>query len=149
MPASSMKIPLSRPAVFFMVGMLAACDSAPGDVREWTAADHEQPDSPQNNVVAPRPRGSAADRGSGDLDLVELAWQRNCTPCHGPRGRGDGPQGPMLRAPDLTRPEWLDKANDQEMLETIRKGRNKMPAFDLPEQVLKGLVLRIRASRQR
>jgi len=55
----------------------------------------------------------------------------------------------MVRAPDLTRGDWQDKVTDQEMLETIRKGRNKMPKFDLPESVLKGLVQRIRSSRQR
>ena len=55
----------------------------------------------------------------------------------------------MLRAPDLTRGEWLDKVTDQEMLETIKKGRNKMPGFDLPESVIKGLVARIRANRRR
>jgi mono/diheme cytochrome c family protein len=144
-----MKIPPSRPAVFFMVALLAACDPAPGDVREWTADDHEQPAAAQNNAAAPRPKGSGrAPAGSGELDLVELAWERNCTPCHGQRGRGDGPQGPMLRAPDLTRVEWHEKVSDQEILEVIRKGRNKMPAFDLPPQVLKGLVQRIRTMRQ-
>ena len=55
----------------------------------------------------------------------------------------------MLRAPDLTRGEWQDKVSDQEMFETIKKGRNKMPAFDLPEAVLKGLVQRIRTNRRR
>lgn len=53
----------------------------------------------------------------------------------------------MLRVPDLTRTEWLDRASDQEIAETIRKGRNKMPAFDLPPQVIDGLVKRIRAGR--
>lgn len=139
-----MKIPACRSAALLLAISLAACDPAPGDVREWTPADHDQPPAAQN--APPRPRGSAA---AGDLDLVELAWERNCTPCHGQRGRGDGPQGPMLRAPDLTRGEWQDKVNDPEMLETIKKGRNKMPAFDLPEAVLKGLVQRIRANRQR
>lgn len=83
------------------------------------------------------------------MSLVDLAWQKNCVSCHGPRGRGDGPQGPMVRAPDLTRVEWLDRVSDQEMSEIIRKGRNKMPAFDLPPQVIDGLVKRIRASRAR
>lgn len=55
----------------------------------------------------------------------------------------------MFRAPDLTRADWQARVSDQEILETIRKGRNKMPAFDLPEAVLKGLVQRIRANRQR
>ena len=143
-----MKIPSYRTAVFILVVALAGCDSAPGDVREWTAADHDQPATGQNNAAAPRPKGSAR-AGSSDIDLVEIAWERNCTPCHGQRGRGDGPQGPMLRAPDLTRVDWQEKTSDQEMLQVIRNGRNKMPRFDLPDQVLAGLVQRIRANRQR
>jgi mono/diheme cytochrome c family protein len=130
-----------------MVIALAACDPAPSDVREWTAADHDQPASVQS-AAAPRPRGSAR-AGDGDLDLSEIAWERNCAVCHGRTGRGDGPQGPMMRAPDLTRTDWQEKVSDQDILETIRKGRNKMPAFDLPEQALKGLVQRIRTNRQR
>lgn len=130
-----------------MVIVLVACDPAPSDVREWTAADHDQPASVQS-AAAPRPRGSGRPAG-GEVDLVELAWERNCGACHGARGRGDGPQGPMLRAPDLTRADWQEKVSDRDILETIRKGRNKMPAFDLPEPVLNGLVQRIRASRQR
>ena len=55
----------------------------------------------------------------------------------------------MVRAPDLTRPDWQGKVTDAEILQSIRKGKNKMPAFDgaLPPQVLEGLVQRIRAVR--
>ena len=132
-------------SVLLVAGLIAlvACDSsASGEVREWTPADHDQAGaSPTPQVAA---RSASPTTGAS---LVELAWQKNCVSCHGPRGRGDGPQGPMLRAPDLTRSEWQDRVSDQELLETIRKGRNKMPAFDLPPQVLDGLVKRIRASR--
>ncbi|HSN97854.1 MAG TPA: c-type cytochrome [Candidatus Nanopelagicales bacterium] len=120
-----------------------ACDPAPSDVREWTAEDHDQPARPGAQVAA-RPGGEGA-----DTSLVELAWQRNCFTCHGARGRGDGPQGPMVRAPDLTDPAWQDRVKDADIAETIRKGRNKMPPFDLPAQVIDGLVQRIRASRAR
>ena len=66
-----------------------------------------------------------------------------------PHGRGEGPQGPMVRAPDLTDAAWQDRVKDEDIAETIRKGRNKMPPFDLPAQVIEGLVKRIRASRAR
>ena len=79
--------------------------------------------------------------------LIELAWKRNCLTCHGQIGHGDGPQGPMVRAPDLTRAEWQQNISDEEIAANIRKGKNKMPAFDLPDQVIQGLVQRIRASR--
>jgi len=127
-PRSSFNIPrLCRIAALLALPSLAACDPAPSDVREWTPADHDQPAGAQNAPA--RPRGSARPAGSSDVDLVELAWDRACTPCHGPRGRGDGPQGPMLRAPDLTRSDWQDRVSDESMLETIRNGRNKMPKF--------------------
>lgn len=132
--------PLWAAAFAFAV---AACDPAPSDVREWTPADHDQPARPGAQVSA-RPAGEG-----GDTGLVDLAWQRNCFTCHGPRGRGDGPQGPMVRAPDLTDPAWQDRVTDAQIAETIRKGRNQMPAFDLPAQVIDGLVQRIRAARAR
>ena len=53
----------------------------------------------------------------------------------------------MIRAPDLTDPGWQDRVTDAQIAEVIRKGRNKMPAFDLPDQVIDGLVQRIRAAR--
>ncbi len=143
-----MKILPCQRVIPLLALVLAACDPAPGEVREWSAADHDQPAS-ASSAQQPRARGSARPAG-GELDLAEVAWTQNCAMCHGPRGRGDGPQGPMMRAPDLTRAEWQDKASDADMLETIRKGRNRMPAFShLPEPVLKGLVQRIRANRQR
>ena len=55
----------------------------------------------------------------------------------------------MVKSPDLTRADWQAKVTDAEMAELIRKGRNKMPAFDLPPKVIEGLVRRIRVNRAR
>ena len=79
--------------------------------------------------------------------LLDMAWRKNCATCHGSAGRGDGPQGAMVRAPDLSRPDWQEKVSDDEIATTIRNGKNKMPKFDLPDQVVAGLVQRIRAFR--
>ncbi len=79
--------------------------------------------------------------------LLDMAWRKNCTPCHGPTGRGDGPQGPMMRAPDLSRADWQQNITDDEMANVIRNGKNKMPKFDLPDQVVSGLVQRVRSFR--
>ncbi|NUN15876.1 MAG: cytochrome c [Myxococcales bacterium] len=120
----------------------AACDPAPADVREWTPADHDQPSTPQQNAqVTARPGGEGP-----DPNLIELAWQRNCFSCHGGRGQGDGPQGPMVRAPDLTDQAWQGRVTDAQIAEAIRRGGSKMPPFDLPQPVIDGLVRRIRAS---
>jgi mono/diheme cytochrome c family protein len=141
-----MKLPKTR---FFSIGLLAvasmaglACDPAPSDVREWAPGDHDQAPSTPGTA---NPRAGTTARPGAEIDLVQLAWEKSCVTCHGARGRGDGPQGPMLRAADLGRAEWQDRVSDAEMADTIRKGRNKMPAFDLPPQVLQGLVLRIRS----
>ena len=125
---------------------LNGCD-ATGDVREWSPDDHEQPASAPGQVTA-RPAGQNPPP-SDDVSLINLAWQRNCQQCHGPRGAGDGPQGPMVKAPDLTRPDWQAKVTDEDIADIIRRGKNKMPKFDLPDQVVMGLVKRVRAARAR
>lgn len=84
-----------------------------------------------------------------DTGLIELAWQRNCATCHGSAGRGDGPQGPMVQAPDLTDAAWQTRITDEQMAVAIKKGKNRMPPFDLPQPVIDGLIKRIRAARAR
>ena len=133
-----------RWALIASIAALAACNR---EVREWTPTDHDQPANADNG--APPPRRPAGSEAAPDENLIELAWQKSCATCHGPRGRGDGPEGPMVHAADLTRADWQDHITDAQMKETIRKGRNRMPPFDLPPAVIDGLVLRIRAARQR
>lgn len=139
-----------RFAVPLLVGVCfalvtSACGRSSSDVREWQASDHEQPVGQPGQVAAKPGSSSQAD---SDKSLVELAWARNCASCHGPVGRGDGPQGPMMRAPDLTRSDWQSQVTDEQIAEVIRKGRNRMPAFEaLPPQVVTGLVARIRENR--
>jgi cytochrome c oxidase cbb3-type subunit 3 len=53
----------------------------------------------------------------------------------------------MVRAPDLTRDEWQSKVTDTEIAASIRNGKGKMPAFNVPGPVLEGLVTRVRATR--
>lgn len=134
-------------AVACMATFGVACNGSGGDVREWTASDHDQPERPTQQTPARAP-SSATPSGAPDPELVELAWQRTCIRCHGPNGRGDGPEGPMVRAPDLTNATWQDSVTDEQIATTIRKGKNKMPAFDLPDGVVQGLVARIRARRR-
>ena len=130
---------------------LAACGRSSSDMREWQASDHDQPigqQGQQGQQVPARP--SSSSQSGPDKSLVELAWARNCASCHGLVGRGDGPQGPMVRAPDLTRGDWQGQVTDEQISDVIRKGRNRMPAFEnLPPQVITGLVARIRENRAR
>ncbi len=134
------------------------CDKAPSpsQAREWTAADHgrgpdERDPSRAAAQAAPPPRGAPGDGGAtaaGNLNtVVELTWQNQCAACHGRLGHGDGPNGPMVHAPDLTREDWQSKVSDAEIVATIRNGKNQMPRFDVSDQVAAGLAARIRASR--
>jgi mono/diheme cytochrome c family protein len=87
---------------------------------EWTAPAEERartspvPDSPE--AVA---KGRAL-------------FQRHCTACHGPKGKGDGPASTEAR--DLTDPAVQDRLTDGEIFWKVGTGRKKhgetvMPAF--------------------
>ena len=154
----------------------AACERPPSadSLREWTPGDHRSADDdrgpqgqgqmgrqmpmqrPAPGGQAPAPRGDGTspatpERGRDENDdvasLVDLTWRTQCTSCHGPMGRGDGQMGPMLHAPDLTRADWQSKVTDAEMGATIKGGRDKMPSFNLPDPVIRGLVARIRQTK--
>src|SRR4051794_19677538 len=130
---------IAMPASFALLG----CDRAPSadGLKDWTPADHDgekrQPGANQG------PKGDAG----GAPALVEIAWRNQCNSCHGPAGHGDGPQGPMFKAADLSRPEWQDKIKDEEIAAAITNGKGRMPKFELPEPVVQGLVARVRSFR--
>jgi mono/diheme cytochrome c family protein len=123
--------------------MLAGCEGPPSadGLKDWTPADHRSADDDKG--VPGANRGPQA-RGSETPELVDLAWRQQCTPCHGPMGKGDGPTGPMVRASDLSNGAWQDKTSDADIAATIKNGKNKMPKFNLPDEVVLGLVGRIR-----
>jgi cytochrome c oxidase cbb3-type subunit 3 len=117
-------------------------------VREWTPSDHHSSD---DDKVAAGGKQTAAGGPSGDdvNRLVDLAWRQQCSSCHGSTGKGDGQFGPMVRAPDLTRDDWQESVSDVEIATAIKKGKGKMPSFDVPDSVVQGLVARVRAARGR
>jgi mono/diheme cytochrome c family protein len=129
-----------------------ACDSAPPDLREWKAGDHDRVEQPSGQAarpsrLSPAPSSSAA--ANPTVTLVEVTWRNQCASCHGPIGRGDGPQGPMVHATNLTLAEWQSKVTDEQIAEAIRSGKNRMPKFDFPPEVIAGLVARIRVAKGR
>ena len=137
--------------VTMLVWALAGCESPPAaaDLREWTPQDHDHGDDKQRAASGAQatPGGGSTDEGT--RTLVEATWRNQCTSCHGPLGRGDGPSGPMVRATDLTKNEWQSSVTDPQIAASISNGKGKMPRFDLPPNVLAGLVARIRAVRGR
>lgn len=139
-------MPRSIPRIFviFALALAAAglgCDRAPSatGLPEWSPRDH---DGEQKASAAQAPRGDA-----GAVSLVALTWERQCASCHGPLGRGDGPQAPMYKPRDLTDEAWQAATTDAAIETAIREGKGRMPRFDLPPDVVRGLVGRIRAAR--
>jgi mono/diheme cytochrome c family protein len=134
--------------------LVTACESSPEDLREWRASDHDHTSEPGNDQVeVPPDGGPTPELAAHGLDEVTIvAWQQNCTRCHGTIGRGDGPQGASLRAADLTDAAWQSSVKDDQIARTIREGRGAMPPFALPDSTITGLVHLIRlldASRAR
>jgi mono/diheme cytochrome c family protein len=150
-----MKLGRALVLVLFALPALGAagCDRAPSatGLPEWKPADHDQEmtgGGTANGQQAPPPKSSGgAPRAA--VSPVDVAWQQACATCHGMGGHGDGPSGPMVNAPDLTRADFQDKASDDDIAAVIANGKNKMPKFGLSDPVVKGLVAKIRSLRGR
>lgn len=132
----------------FCAAILGACDqSSAENLREWTPADHDHQSKPGSGQVDTEARKAAMPdlTKHGVDDVVLAAWKQNCVQCHGVIGRGDGPQGRALRAPDFTNPAWQRTRIDSEMANAIKNGRGNMPPFGhLPDGTVSGLVKLIR-----
>ena len=140
-PASDRVARAALVAVLLLSVLLLAgggCNEG-GDVREWSPQDHDNNEKPSSMQTS----GVTDDENA---TLVSVTWRQNCARCHGNSGRGDGPEGAMLRVADLTNPDFQARVSDAEIANVIRKGRNKMPAFEtLPPKVVDLLVAHIRS----
>ena len=138
---------LQKWAPLAVLAVLAAfavgCNDTPADLRPWRASDHDHTDNPNSEQVQVTDAGSS-ESGHGLDDVTIVAWQQNCTSCHGPLGHGDGPQGPMVHAADLSRSDWQATVTDDAIATTIRMGRGRMPGFKLPDATIQSLVRLVR-----
>jgi hypothetical protein len=131
----------------FVLGL--ACDDPATELTEWTVADHThqtektQRQQQRRSAAAMSKPAQYTPPSKRDM-LIEVTWTKQCANCHGKRGRGDGPQSPMVKAKDLTSIEWQATVSDAQLTESIKKGKGKMPAFNFPDSVLAGLVTHIR-----
>ncbi len=147
-----MRISLRSPLWATLAAAFAAvaCGRAPSDLREWKPDDHDRTDdNSKSRAAPPRTAASAAASANPVVTLVEVTWRNQCAQFHGPIGRGDGPQGQLVHAPDLTKADWQEKVTNEQIALTITAGKNRMPKFELPPDVVGGLVARIRATKGR
>jgi cytochrome c553 len=135
-------------ALFSLAAMasLSACNSAPSDLREWKPADHRhQAETPADNGRRPQQVTGNEKAPMPGLDEVTIAaWRATCSMCHGQLGRGDGPQGPMTQARDLSDPAWQASVTDAQVRESITKGKGRMPPSGLPATTVEGLTHLVR-----
>jgi mono/diheme cytochrome c family protein len=118
-----------------------ACNKAPSDLREWRASDHDQPENPAQEGQVD---GTNTLSSLGIDEVTLVAWRENCARCHGAMGAGDGPQGAMTHARDLSDGAWQAATSDESIARTIRDGRGMMPAFKLPDSTVSALVRLVR-----
>lgn len=124
---------------------LAGCERDASGLTEWTPADHDHQVESKRRRAGPSnlpatPHAPPSKRNQ----VIDVTWARQCSTCHGKRGRGDGPQSVMVKARDLSSPEWQASVTDEQLTKVIREGKDKMPAFNLPDNVIAGLVEHVR-----
>jgi cytochrome c oxidase cbb3-type subunit 3 len=133
-----------------VLGGASACEEPAPDLAEWTVADHNHQARTGRtertpDMVTKDTRAAPSQRNA----VVDVTWAKQCFNCHGKLGQGDGPQSTMVKAKDLTSPEWQDSVSDEQLAKSIREGKDKMPAFNLPDSVIQGLVAQVRKWRRR
>lgn len=56
-------------------------------------------------------------------------YSEYCAKCHGDDGTGNTPKGKKLMARDFTDAEWQSAKSDADLIKTVTKGGEDMPAF--------------------
>jgi mono/diheme cytochrome c family protein len=82
---------------------------------------------------------------------VKENWEKNCTKCHGPDGKGKTKMGEKLAIKDYSDAKVQDAVKDSEMAKAIKEGvkdgeKTKMKAFGevLSDDEIKALVKYVR-----
>jgi cytochrome c6 len=78
-------------------------------------------------------------------------WDKTCSKCHGPDGKGDTKAGKLVEVKDFTDAKYQASLKDDEMFKAIKEGKtvgdkSKMkPAEGLTDDEIKALVTFVRA----
>jgi mono/diheme cytochrome c family protein len=127
---------------------VAACERKASGLTEWTPADHDHQTESKgrraNAAAVQQQKQNPHAPPSQRNQVIDVTWAKQCATCHGKRGKGDGPSAPMVKARDLTSAEFQANTSDEQMKKVIREGKDKMPAFNLPESVIDGLIAQVR-----
>lgn len=143
-PRSPHRLALSLVATLLLAG---CSEQDVSTLPEWSPADHTNQGNPNPGQTDTSKKRAGMEKleARGVNDVVLAAWKTNCVRCHGNSGQGDGPEGRMLRPPDMSDPAWQRTRIESEMKYAIQKGRGRMPAFSqLPEKTVDGLVQLVR-----
>lgn len=135
--------------------LVAACGEGHRARRTWRPEDHSQPEgvggSPaQGQVEAPPAEAAPAPEGDPRLRAAVSLYRIRCAGCHGPGGRGDGPERlPAMQPPDFASAEWQASRTDQELAASIAGGKNLMPPFgeEIGADGIAALVALVRSTR--
>ncbi|MEY4950343.1 MAG: Cbb3-type cytochrome c oxidase subunit CcoP [Pseudomonadota bacterium] len=115
-------------AALFAGAMLASgCEATAG--ASAARSSRAVASAPATSPASVRAAGSAlatVATAPGSTDAVGAAlYLRKCGPCHGPGGRGDGPEAQFFaRAPRDLRSGFLEKHADDELVAKIRDGQS-------------------------
>ncbi|MGH9425827.1 MAG: c-type cytochrome [Terriglobia bacterium] len=72
-----------------------------------------------------------------DTDIQEI-YKKKCAMCH----KADGKGYAAMKTPDFTSKEWQESRTDEQLIETMTKGKAPMPPFEkqLTPEEIKALV---------
>jgi len=105
-----------------LITLLGAASSPTGEILSLTRAD--QVTNNQENKQASNDDNSQSEVAEYDADITRQLFAVNCSRCHGPEGRGDGPDSPSLgiKLPDFSSEEFQLNRTDQDIRNIIEKG---------------------------
>jgi cytochrome c553 len=82
---------------------------------------------------------------------VKENWEKNCSKCHGPDGKGDTKMGKKVEVKDFTDAKYQASMKDEDMFKAIKEGvkdgdKVRMKAAEgLSDDEIKALVTYVRA----
>lgn len=115
------------------------CARSSSELREWQPSDHRVPSGIDE---------SEATQNAATPEPGEALYLTHCASCHGPAGRGDGPEAPpMARVPSFADPR-VAALDDEAIASAIVEGRGGfMPGFAgrISEAGVRAIVRHVRA----